>query len=528
MDSALLPPDADLTGRTLGEFRVLRRLGQGGMGQVYLAEQLSLKRQVALKILRADLAANPTSLKRFKAEAEAVARVTHANIVQVYAIGEADGLHFMALEYVEGRNLRDYVARKGPPEVPLALSVMRQVAAALARAAELGIVHRDIKPENILLTRKGEVKVADFGLSRCFSDSAPPLNLTQSGVTLGTPLYMSPEQVQGHAVDPRSDLYSFGVTCYHMLAGQPPFTGETAFEVALHHVQTQPRPLAEVRPDLPAELCAVVDRLMAKKPEDRYPGPRDLLKELTRLRDGLGDAAGRAQFQATPPPPGQPAASGSALTPSVPLAPRRRRRLGWVATAGVLLALGVGAWLGWYRHRPAVQAAEPASKEAVEPLVPDPSAREKFLVNAVREYADPGDDPFRQALGLGHGIELGLLYLDEWRLSDADRFFTELARDNQKVKNYLMLGRLGHAIVLAFQDKAEESNQWFLAAVGDRRALAGAGILLGNIKLRQMIAKALHHNAANGAPIPTQVQFLQRPPGPGFPGGGRPRPGDRS
>src|SRR5947209_2047038 len=138
------PPGLGLTGRTLGDYHVLRRLGQGGMGQVYLAEQVSLKRKVALKILRADLAANPTSLQRFKAEAEAVARATHANIVQVYAIGECEGLHYMALEYVEGRNLGEFLAKKGPPELVLALRIMRQVAAALLRASELGIIHRDI------------------------------------------------------------------------------------------------------------------------------------------------------------------------------------------------------------------------------------------------------------------------------------------------------------------------------------------------------------------------------------------------
>src|SRR5947209_18487041 len=198
----------DLTGRTLSGFQILRRLGQGGMGQVYLAEQLSLKRKVALKILRADVASSPTSLQRFKAEAEAVARATHANIVQVYEFGESAGQHYMALEYVEGRNLREYLTRKGPPDVPLALAIMHQVAAALQRASELGIIHRDIKPENILLTRKGEVKVADFGLSRCLAEpGVQGPHLTQSHVTMGTPLYMSPEQVEGKkTIDHRTDI----------------------------------------------------------------------------------------------------------------------------------------------------------------------------------------------------------------------------------------------------------------------------------------------------------------------------------
>src|SRR3954462_15064343 len=201
-------PQLDLSGRTLADFHVLRKIDQGGMGQVYLAEQVSLKRKVALKILRPEMAASPQALARFKAEAEAVARATHANIVQVYAFGEAEGMPYMALEYVEGRNLRDYLAKKGPPDLMIALSIMRQIAAALQRASELGIVHRDIKPENILLTRKGEVKVADFGLSRCFDDTGQALHLTQSGVTMGTPLYMSPEQVEGKPVDHRTDIYS--------------------------------------------------------------------------------------------------------------------------------------------------------------------------------------------------------------------------------------------------------------------------------------------------------------------------------
>src|SRR5262245_20447065 len=154
-------PELDLSGSTVDDFHVLRKLGQGGMGQVYLAEQVSLRRKVALKILRPDLAASPPALTRFKQEAEAVARATHANIVQVYQIGECRGMHYMALEYVEGRNLREYLNRKGSPDLLVALSIMRQVAAALQRASELGIIHRDVKPENILLTRKGEVKVAD-------------------------------------------------------------------------------------------------------------------------------------------------------------------------------------------------------------------------------------------------------------------------------------------------------------------------------------------------------------------------------
>src|SRR5439155_18621652 len=177
--------------------------------------------------------------------------------------------------------------------MPVALSIMRQCAAALQRASELGIAHRDIKPDNILLTRKGEVKIADFGLSRNLERDGQPLHLTQSGVTMGTPLYMSPEQVQGQKIDARTDIYSLGVTCYHMLAGEPPFRGATAFDVALKHVQEQPRPLAELRPDLPPDLCGMVHKMMAKNPDDRYQSAREILRDLVKLRDGL--AVGTAQ-----------------------------------------------------------------------------------------------------------------------------------------------------------------------------------------------------------------------------------------
>src|SRR5437773_1542135 len=235
MDNAIQPPvaagpgtadEVDWTGQVLGEFRLLHRLGRGGMGQVYLAEQTSLKRKVALKLLHPDLASNERSLMRFKAEAENVARATHANIVQIYTIGQANGVNYLALEYVEGKNLREFIEKKGTPELSLGLHIMMQVASALQRASELGIIHRDIKPENILLTKKGEVKVADFGLSRCFAEESAQ-SITQSQVTMGTPLYMSPEQVERKTLDTRTDIYSFGVTCYHMFAGTPPFKGNS-------------------------------------------------------------------------------------------------------------------------------------------------------------------------------------------------------------------------------------------------------------------------------------------------------------
>jgi serine/threonine-protein kinase len=279
--SADSPAVADLSGRQIGEFHILRRLGRGAMAEVYLAEQRPLKRWVAIKILRPELASDETYLKRFEREAQAAASLVHANIVQIHEVGHRDGLHYIVQEYVQGQNLRDWLARQGLPALPQALSIMRQVASALAKAAEAGVVHRDIKPENILLTAAGEVKVADFGLARVLHQSEA--EVTQVGMTMGTPLYMSPEQVEGKPLDPRSDLYSFGVTCYHMLSGSPPFVGDTALAVAVQHVRTLPRPLETLRPDLPPALCAAVHRLLAKDPGERWQSARDLLRELYRI-----------------------------------------------------------------------------------------------------------------------------------------------------------------------------------------------------------------------------------------------------
>ncbi|MDB5335488.1 MAG: serine/threonine protein kinase, partial [Planctomycetaceae bacterium] len=239
---------------TLGEFRLLRRLGRGGMSEVYLAEQTLLKRHVAIKVLRPELMLDESLRQRFQKEALAVAGLNHPNIVQVYTVGEADGRFYIAQEYVNGQNLREYLTRKGPPDLQVAVHIMKQVAAALQAAGQAGIVHRDIKPENIMLARKGEVKVADFGLAKR-SQAADSQQLTQLGTTMGTPLYMSPEQVNGRSVDQRSDLYSFGVTCYHMLSGQPPFRGENAISIALQHLRDTASPLEKLRPDLPPLLC---------------------------------------------------------------------------------------------------------------------------------------------------------------------------------------------------------------------------------------------------------------------------------
>ena len=189
------------------------------------------------------------------------------------------------MEYVQGTNLREYIIKKGALDLPLAFSIMRQTGQAIGAAGEVGLVHRDVKPENILMTKKGRVKVADFGL--CRDQESDRVHLTQSGVTMGTPLYMSPEQAQGHAIDHRGDLYSLGVTFYHMLAGVPPFHAETALALALKQVREAPRSMLIHRPDLPPELDRLVLKLMAKDPADRYQSAAEMLADLAKIRDSL-------------------------------------------------------------------------------------------------------------------------------------------------------------------------------------------------------------------------------------------------
>ena len=476
------PGMPDLTGRTLGDYQILRKLGVGGMGQVYLARQLSLKREVALKLLRDELNKNPTALLRFQAEAEAVAKLNHPNIVHIHQMGEADGLRFMALEYVEGRNLRDHLARKGPPDLAVSLSIIRQVILAIQQAHEHGIVHRDIKPENILITRKVEVKVTDFGLSRFFAGETPAVNLTQSGVTLGTPLYMSPEQVQGHTVDHRSDIYSLGVTCYHLLTGEPPFRGATAFDVALKHVQEQPRPLADLCPDLPTELCAIVHKMMAKSPSDRYSSAREILKELARVRDAL--AAGllgpisEANLQA----------SRIAISGPVPIlslessqgelhhngqfhdSQRPPRWIWWALGGGAcFLVFTASALLAFTKsHPPETPPVTPSTNNSATTTgLPDIRPTGKLVTTRERELTaliiaeNTKPEDVVQA-----SIDLGLLLFRERRLKEAwDRF--EILENKLLPERFgaSMAGRLGKAVVMPYLNEVRNEESTARASI---------------------------------------------------------------
>lgn len=278
---------------TLGDFRVLRRIGSGAMADVYLARQISLDREIALKILKEELSNDEIGVRRFVQEAQAAARLEHPHIVHIYEVGSIDPsgsslkkrffrnlfsrkisktpIHYIAQEYVPGMNLQQYLRLRGKLNIHQTLTILLNICSALDKAGHFGIVHRDIKPENILLSTQGVVKITDFGLAYLETMKVErSLSLTQIGLTLGTPLYMSPEQAEGGPIDFRSDIYSLGITAFHMLTGRPPFIADTPLSVILQHMNKPIPDIREFRPEVSESFAAIVAKMMAKKAPDRF------------------------------------------------------------------------------------------------------------------------------------------------------------------------------------------------------------------------------------------------------------------
>lgn len=266
-------------------YEIHKRVGRGGMADVFLAKDLLLDRQVAIKILFPEFAIDPNFVERFRREAQAAANLSHPNIVNVYDWGKYEGTYFIAMEYVQGRTLAEILKTNKTLTPKQAAEVASEVAAALGFAHEAGLAHRDIKPANILIGANGQVKVADFGIARAMN-SATESNLTQAGSVMGTASYFSPEQAQGAQPDPRSDLYSLGVVMYEMVAGKPPFTGENPVAIAYKQVHDQPTPLNKIVEGMPRPFEAIVAKLLAKDPKLRYPSAHALRDDLRRFRNG--------------------------------------------------------------------------------------------------------------------------------------------------------------------------------------------------------------------------------------------------
>jgi beta-lactam-binding protein with PASTA domain/tRNA A-37 threonylcarbamoyl transferase component Bud32 len=265
-----------------GRYQVVRKLGAGGMANVYLAEDQELGRHVAIKILNDRHANDDQFVERFRREAKNAAALSHPNIVSIYDRGEAEGTYYIAMEYLDGRSLKELITSRGPAPLNVAIEYARQILSALRFAHRHGIVHRDIKPHNVLVDAEGRVKVTDFGIAR-----AGTSQMTEAGSIVGTAQYLSPEQARGTGVDQRSDLYSLGIVLYELLTGTLPFNGDTPVEIAMKHLSQTPELPSALRPELPHELDLVVTRALAKDPDARYQNAEEMDADLERLARGV-------------------------------------------------------------------------------------------------------------------------------------------------------------------------------------------------------------------------------------------------
>jgi eukaryotic-like serine/threonine-protein kinase len=347
-----------------GRYRIVRKLGSGGMANVYLAEDEELGRRVAIKILNDRYANDDAFIERFRREAKSAASLSHPNIVSIYDRGEAEGTYYIAMEVIEGRSLKELILTRGPLSIVEAVHYARQILQALRFAHRHGIIHRDIKPHNNLIGEQG-LKVTDFGIARY-----GPSQMTEAGSIMGTAQYLSPEQARGAPVTASSDLYSVGIVLYEMLTGRVPFTGDSAIEIAMKHLNDWPKPPSKIRPEIPEEIDHIVLRALAKAPEDRYQSAEEFIEDLERVEAGLPvspqtSEAATALLTGVPVGTSTEVLSGDATRvtaprpytparrpPTPPVYPRyeepppKRRRIGpWLL---VLALLAAAALAGWY------------------------------------------------------------------------------------------------------------------------------------------------------------------------------------
>jgi beta-lactam-binding protein with PASTA domain/tRNA A-37 threonylcarbamoyl transferase component Bud32 len=360
-----------------GRYRVIRRLGSGGMANVYLAEDEELGRRVAIKVLDEKHANDEQFVERFRREAKNAASLSHPNIVSIYDRGEAEGTYYIAMEYIEGQTLKELIVSRGPLPVERAVSYARQILGAVRFAHRKGIVHRDIKPHNVLVDTDGRLKVTDFGIAR-----AGASQMTEAGSIIGTAQYLSPEQARGAPVDQRSDLYSVGIVLHEMLTGSVPFTGDTPVEIAMKHISAVPEPPSVARPDLPDDLDLVVLRALAKDPRERFQTAEEMDAELGRVAAGLSvteatadaatavlagsgvsDAAPTAVVRRPTPPPYAPRGG---YYYEEPPPPSRRSIWPWLLAAALVIAALIAGLYAYERIQDELNANKPVPVPFVE------------------------------------------------------------------------------------------------------------------------------------------------------------------
>src|SRR5215203_4909353 len=409
-------------------YDVVRPLGSGGMGEVYLARDRVLGRDVALKVLRKQYAGDDEFAERFKREAMSAASLSHPNIVQVYDRGKTEeGASYIAMEYVPGGTLKERICREGPLEAADAAGLGAQVAEALGAAHDRGMVHRDIKPQNVLLAARGGAKVADFGIARAGSSAT----ISRTGSVMGTAGYMSPEQALGKPATPKSDLYSLGVVLYEALTGVLPYTADNPIAVSMKHVNEPLRPPVQLNPRIPKGMNALVTKLLEKDPEDRYADADELADDLWRVKRGLEPVASGVGRKQGPSTQGDAIASPNVTSkmqkprPGQVVSYRRRRRLPWllIALAAILFSLGVlgsvqavlgpEAMKGWFDvfqgdKRSPGQPAGPKNVKVPEVDGLTRSAAEKRLTDAGLEVGKVTSFP-SDSVAAGRVIEPGIV-----------------------------------------------------------------------------------------------------------------------
>lgn len=450
--------EMDLTGRTFKDFHLLRRLDRGGMAEVYLAKSVSTDHLRAVKVLRSDLAENTSYVQRFHAEASAATKLNHENIVETIAVGQLDNIHFIAQEYIDGINLRQTLVKQRSLHWEQVIDILKQIVAALGHAAEVGIVHRDIKPENILITTSGTVKLTDFGLAHDLaSDKA--LSITPEGVTLGTPLYMSPEQVKGETIDHRSDFYSLGVTAYHMLSGTPPFQGENAYSLALQHVQGKAVPLETILTDAPQSVCRTIHKMMARNVEHRYQAASEILADLTITHENphpltepeIETSAPDKQTR-TPRPPRQPKDS----TTSEKTTGHKKA----LVVLSIICIATLGGLLGWNSRE---KSPFPVTKTPGSAVARKPDADSQFfhatqLQNEASWLAVIDYFPDSEAHVYRAKQNLAYKYLMTDRTNKAQQLFEELSSVSRTDDRIFVFGQTGKIIVYCIQGEFQQSD----------------------------------------------------------------------
>ncbi len=307
-------------GRQFGGYVLEKKIGQGGMGLVYMGRQVSLDRVVAIKILNKALNDNIEFIKRFEREAKSIAKISHANIVAVYDFGVCDDSRYMVCEYIEGQSLARMISDQLLVPLNRLAPLMEQCLSALFHVGQQGVVHRDIKPDNILITKDGHAKVADFGLAKDVSGNGDATDLTQAGLAMGTPAYMSPEQCMGRKIDGRSDIYSLGVTAYYALTGEKPFTGQSSFEIMTKQREYTPAPPSKLIPSIPKECSDLIMRMLAKSPGDRFTDALACREAWLAIiehlnRPSAATSGDRLDPHPAAPPRIEPAASGTRPPP---------------------------------------------------------------------------------------------------------------------------------------------------------------------------------------------------------------------